>query len=102
VNAEAPCRLALAQPFYVAGMANRDERVRRDDNRPVATPDLLIRGGLVLGGTGAPVRPADVVVTADRITDVAPGLSPAARRVIDAAGRVVSPGFIDAKTRGVE
>jgi N-acyl-D-amino-acid deacylase len=56
---------------------------------------LLIRGGLVVDGSGSPARPADVAVEGERIAAVAPQLSGPADRVIDAAGRVVTPGFID-------
>jgi len=57
---------------------------------------LLIRGGTVLDGTGRPGAVADVAVEGDRIAAVAPGLQGEAARMIDAAGLVVSPGFIDA------
>jgi N-acyl-D-amino-acid deacylase len=56
---------------------------------------LLIRGGTVVDGSGSPARTADVAVEGERIAAVAPGLSGAADRVIEAAGRVVAPGFID-------
>ena len=56
---------------------------------------LLIRGGTVVDGSGAPGRAADVAVEGERIAAVAPGLAGQADRVIDAAGKVVSPGFID-------
>jgi N-acyl-D-aspartate/D-glutamate deacylase len=57
--------------------------------------DLVITGGLVLDGTGAPAVPADVGVAGTRI--VAVGRLPGVRaaHVIRADGRVVSPGFID-------
>jgi N-acyl-D-amino-acid deacylase len=59
--------------------------------------DLLVTGGTVVDGTGAPAYPADVAVRRDRIVRVSrTPLDPAsARRVIDARGRVVAPGFID-------
>jgi N-acyl-D-amino-acid deacylase len=57
---------------------------------------LLIRGGTVIDGTGAPGRIADVALEGDRIAAVGPGLGGEAARVIDATGHVVAPGFIDA------
>ena len=57
---------------------------------------LLLRGGTVVDGTGAPARSADVAIEGDRIAAVAPRLSGDAARVIDASGLVVAPGFIDA------
>jgi N-acyl-D-amino-acid deacylase len=56
---------------------------------------LLIRNGTVMDGSGAPGRAADVAVEGERIVAVAPGLGGQADRVIDAAGKVVAPGFID-------
>lgn len=57
---------------------------------------LLIRGGSLVDGTGAPARRADVAVEDERIVAVAPSLAGEAARVIDAPGLVVTPGFIDA------
>ena len=60
--------------------------------------DLVLRGGLVVDGTGAAGRMADVGVLGDRILAVG-DLSvvdlTTVGTVIDVAGRVVSPGFID-------
>jgi N-acyl-D-amino-acid deacylase len=58
--------------------------------------DILIRGGLLIDGTGAPPRLGDVGIAGDRIVFV--GRTPAdqrATRTIDAAGLVVAPGFVD-------
>jgi N-acyl-D-amino-acid deacylase len=60
--------------------------------------DVLIRGGTVVDGTGAAGYAADVAIAGDRIalvsrTPIDPDL---ARRVLDARGRIVAPGFIDA------
>ncbi|MBO9713321.1 amidohydrolase family protein [Sphingomonas sp.] len=58
--------------------------------------DVLIRGGTVFDGTGSPGRKADVAIDGDRIVkvgDVPKGAT--AGTVIDATGKIVSPGFID-------
>jgi N-acyl-D-amino-acid deacylase len=57
---------------------------------------LLIKNGSVIDGTGAAARPGDVALEGDRIAAIGPGLRGEAARVIDAAGHVVAPGFIDA------
>lgn len=71
-----------------------------------ATASILIRGGTVIDGTGSAPRRADVRITGDRITAVAPSLTAAnGERVIDATGLTVSPGFIDLHShadRGIE
>jgi N-acyl-D-amino-acid deacylase len=58
--------------------------------------DLLIRGGRVLDGTGNPWFRGDVAVMGDRIAAVGDLTGASARRVVDAAGLYVAPGFIDA------
>ena len=62
--------------------------------------DVLIRGGMVLNGTGQPRFQADVAVAGDRIARVSrEPLDPTrAARVIDAEGMIVSPGFVDIHT----
>src|SRR5207302_6641763 len=59
--------------------------------------DLLVRGGLVVDGSGMPPYLADVGVREGRIADIG-HLHGSAARTIDAAGLVVSPGFIDHHT----
>ena len=55
--------------------------------------DRVLKGGRLVDGTGAPGRVADVGIREARIAAVGPGLS--APEVIDCAGHVVCPGFID-------
>ena len=62
-----------------------------------ATADLLIRGGTIYTGSDAPFV-GDVAVTADHISAVGRHLTTQARRVIDAKGMIVAPGFIDPHT----
>jgi dihydroorotase/N-acyl-D-amino-acid deacylase len=57
--------------------------------------DLVIRGGDVLDGTGVDARRADVGIKGDRITAIGALADRRAGQVIDATGKVVSPGFID-------
>ena len=61
--------------------------------------NLLIQGGLVVDGTGAPGRRADVRLRGGLIAEVAPNLRGAAgERLFDATGCIVAPGFIEAHT----
>ena len=61
--------------------------------------DIVITGGTVVDGTGAPPRRADVVISGTRITEVVTVVTTAtdAQR-IDATGCTVMPGLIDAHT----
>ncbi len=61
--------------------------------------DMLIKGGTVVDGTGAKAFAADVRVRGDKITEVGQDLKAAANeRVVDAAGCIVAPGFIESHT----
>lgn len=59
--------------------------------------DLVIRNGLIVDGSGLPGRRGDVSIMDGRIVAVG-GRAGDARKVIDATGRVVAPGFIDPHT----
>ena len=59
--------------------------------------DLVIKNGLLIDGTGAPGRRADMAIDAGRITEIG-RVSGSAKRVIDADGLAVAPGFIDPHT----
>jgi N-acyl-D-aspartate/D-glutamate deacylase len=63
-----------------------------------AAYDVLIRGGQIVDGTGNPYFYADVAVSNGRIAAVGDLGNATAKRVIDATGLVVSPGFIDLHT----
>ncbi len=56
---------------------------------------LLIRNGTVIDGSGAGRARADVAIAGDRIAAVAGQLPPNGERIIDAAGLIIAPGFID-------
>ena len=58
--------------------------------------DVLITGGAIVDGTGAPARSGDLAISAGRLREIRPGDEPPqAGRTVDATGRVVAPGFID-------
>lgn len=62
--------------------------------------DLVIRGGIVFDGTGAPGRPADIGLRGDRITAVGDlsAVDPGAVRILSVPGHYIAPGFIDIHT----
>jgi len=62
-------------------------------------PTLIIRGGLVADGSGAPPREADIAITGDRIAAVERHIqAPRGTPEIDARGKLVTPGFVDIHT----
>jgi len=62
------------------------------------TFDTVIRGGRIVDGTGNTWFRGDVAINGDTIVAVAPKIEGEAKRIIDAAGQVVAPGFIDLHT----
>jgi cytosine/adenosine deaminase-related metal-dependent hydrolase len=58
---------------------------------------ILLQGGIVLTGdaTTGILWPGDVRIEGERITAVGPSLDAAGAQVIDVAGRIVIPGFVD-------
>ncbi|MDB5946945.1 MAG: D-aminoacylase [Ramlibacter sp.] len=60
--------------------------------------DLIIRGGTVIDGTKGPRYDADVAVKDGRIAAIGDLAGYTAKQTIDAKGRIVAPGFIDAHT----
>jgi N-acyl-D-aspartate/D-glutamate deacylase len=62
--------------------------------------DLVIRGGTVMDGTGAPGRRADVAIRGGRVVEIGAlgAARGSARQTLDAEDRVVAPGFVDIHT----
>ena len=61
-------------------------------------PALLLRGGTVIDGTGAPRFVADVRIEGERISAIGAQLPTQGAEVVDVAGKIVAPGFIDVHT----
>ncbi len=59
------------------------------------TGTVLIRNAKLVDGTGAPERTSDLLIIGDRIAAIGDLAGAEAAHVVDAAGRVLSPGFID-------
>ncbi|MBV8895815.1 MAG: D-aminoacylase [Acidobacteriaceae bacterium] len=64
-------------------------------NSQASEYDLIIRNGRIMDGTGNPWFRGDVAVTNDRIAAIGKLTNAHAKQTIDAAGKVVAPGFID-------
>jgi N-acyl-D-amino-acid deacylase len=60
--------------------------------------ELLVRGGTLVDGTGVSARRADVRVRDGRVVEIGDALRPDGAVVVDAAGAVVAPGFVDIHT----
>ena len=57
--------------------------------------DILIRGGLIVDGTGKPGEVGDVGIVGDRICAIGDLSQQSAKQEILAKGKVITPGFID-------
>src|SRR5438270_3237080 len=62
---------------------------------PPVSYSVLIRGGTIYDGSGSAPYVGDVALQGDRIVYVGPRAPGRAARVVDAAGKAVSPGFIN-------
>jgi N-acyl-D-amino-acid deacylase len=60
--------------------------------------DLVLRNGRIIDGTGSPWYKADLAIKGDTIVRIAPAITDPAGRIVDVAGLVVAPGFIDIHT----
>ena len=85
-------RPARAAALNVASVARGGSSGAADET---GTYDVLIRNGHIIDGTGNPWYAGDMAVRGDRIVAVGKVEGVTAARVIDAAGLVVAPGFID-------
>jgi N-acyl-D-amino-acid deacylase len=81
-----PCALFLTA-FWLPAHAQ--------PNREAAGPDIVIHGGRIIDGTGNPWYVGDVAITDGRIVAIGKIPGGIAKRVIEANGMVVAPGFID-------
>ncbi|HEY0711982.1 MAG TPA: D-aminoacylase [Polyangia bacterium] len=80
----------------VATHANTVTALAADAQAAAApTVDLLIRGGQIVDGTGKAAFIGDVTIKDGRVSEVAPKITTAATRTLEAKGLVVAPGFID-------
>ncbi|MCC6244890.1 MAG: D-aminoacylase [Gemmatimonadaceae bacterium] len=92
VGAALSCAACIAQPL----LAQSGTRPSTQGARDTAMYDVLIVGGMVLDGTGAPAARRDVALRGDRVVAMAANIPRSrAKVVISATGRIVSPGFID-------
>jgi N-acyl-D-amino-acid deacylase len=78
------CALILGAPLAFA-----------QQDRAAAAYDIVIQNGRIVDGTGNPWYNADIAIANGRIVAIGNLRAGISRRVIDAAGMVVSPGFID-------
>ena len=79
----------------IAGAALTGLFLAGSDAAGQARFDILIRGARILDGTGNPWVRGDIGIVKDRITAVGRLSDATAARVIEAADRYVTPGFID-------
>ncbi len=90
--------LVLAGFLMMGGVQNRSSAMTTgiaSDSMQSPEFDILILGGRVIDGTGNPWRLVDIGITGSRITAMGRLTSATARKVIDAGGLIVAPGFID-------
>lgn len=60
--------------------------------------DLIIKGGIVVDGTGVPGVKADIAITEGKISKIGEIDQDEAKEIVDAENMIVCPGFIDPHT----
>jgi dihydroorotase/N-acyl-D-amino-acid deacylase len=95
----APRRFAIVVCAALCLVAGAAARAAAPSNAVAAgdaeTCDLILKGGRIVDGAGNPWRLADLAIRGERIAALGDLGEARARRVIDARGLVVAPGFID-------
>jgi N-acyl-D-amino-acid deacylase len=68
------------------------------NQHPSGKIDLVVRGGTLVDGTGAPSVAGDIAISGDKIVEVGGRIDAPAAETIDADGAIVSPGWVDIHT----
>jgi len=90
-----PHRLGLLTGLLVIFAAAAAGSLVASSQSAAPAYDVIIRGGRLVDGTGAPWRAADLAIAGDRIVAIGDLAGRPARQTVDATGLVVAPGFID-------
>ncbi|MCL4215241.1 MAG: D-aminoacylase [Gemmatimonadales bacterium] len=65
-----------------------------------ADADLILRGGVIIDGSGRPRFQSDLAITGDRITAIGARIAEMGKRELDVRDHVVAPGFVDLHSHG--
>jgi N-acyl-D-amino-acid deacylase len=90
-----PSQFGLAAAVILALLAQTNCGPSRKAPPASGAYDVLIENGRIMDGTGNPWYSADIAIRGDRIAAIGKLTGAKAKRVIDARGLVVAPGFID-------
>ena len=90
--------LSCGNAIIIGRSATSDQAVDSRGAPPRVAADLVLRGGTLIDGTGAPGSAADVAILSDRIAAVGSFQTDPNTKTIDVSGLIVAPGFIDLHT----